>query len=107
MKSIIVGMVAAAGLMVTGAAMAADMPAAGKACLACHAVDKKVVGPAFTDVGAKYKGQADGASKIEANIKAGGQFGWKAAMKMPPKGGTNLTDADIHDMANFIAGLGH
>ena len=53
----------AAGLLasgVTGAVNAQDAAklAADKACLACHAIDKKVVGPAFKDVAAKYKGNA-------------------------------------------------
>lgn len=58
MKSIIVSMVAAAGLMVAGAAMAVDMPEGAKknGCTACHAIDKKVVGPAWQDVANKYKG---------------------------------------------------
>jgi cytochrome c len=58
MKSIIVSMFAAAGLMVAGSAMAVEMPALAKkdGCTACHAIDKKVVGPAWMDVSKKYKG---------------------------------------------------
>jgi cytochrome c len=58
MKSIIVSMAAAAGLMIAGSALAVDMPPEAKElnCVACHAVDKKVVGPAWADVGKKYKG---------------------------------------------------
>ena len=104
MKSIIVSMVAAAGLMVAGSALAADMPAEGKAkCGACHAIDKKVVGPAFNDVAAKYKGDKDAASKIAANVTKGGSFGWKLG-SMPAKG-MGATDAEIKSMSEFIAGL--
>ena len=104
MKSIIVSMIAAAGLMVAGSALAADMPASGKAkCGACHAVDKKVVGPAYNDVSAKYKGDKDAVSKIIASATKGGEFGWKLG-KMPPKG-LGATDAEIKEMAEFIAGL--
>ena len=104
MKSIIVSMVAAAGLVVAGSALAADMPPEGKAkCGACHAVDKKIVGPAFNDVAAKYKGDKDAASKIAANVTKGGAFGWKLGM-MPPKG-LGATDAEIKSMSEFIAGL--
>ena len=104
MKSIIVSMIAAAGLMVAGSALAADMPAAGKKkCGACHAMDKKVVGPSFNDIAAKYKGDKDAVSKLTANITKGGAFGYKMGT-MPPKG-MAASDAEIKEMAEFIAGL--
>ncbi len=104
MKSIIVSMIAAAGLMVAGSALAADMPAEGKAkCGACHAVDKKLVGPSYNDIAAKYKGDKDAASKMIANITKGGEFGYKLG-KMPPKG-LGANDAEIKNMAEWIAGL--
>jgi len=103
MKSIIAGLTVA-GLMVAGSAMAVDMPAAGKAkCGACHAIDKKVVGPAWKDVAAKYAGKADAEATLVANITKGGQFGWKSGM-MPPKG-MGATDAEIKSLAHFIVGL--
>src|SRR4030065_2786770 len=66
MKSIIVNMIAAAGLMVAGSAMAADMPALAKKmnCTACHAIDKKLVGPSWQDVANKNKGDATAAEKM-------------------------------------------
>lgn len=103
MKSIIAGLTVA-GLMVAGSAMAVDMPAEGKAkCGACHAIDKKVVGPAWKDVAAKYAGKADAEATLVANITKGGQFGWKFGM-MPPKG-MGATDAEIKSLAHFIVGL--
>ena len=73
MKTIVVSMVAAAGIVMAGAAMAADMPAAGKSkCGMCHAVDKKVMGPSYMDISAKFKGDADAVSKLEAAIAKGG-----------------------------------
>lgn len=90
--------------MVTGSALAADMPADGKAkCGACHAVDKKVVGPAFNDIAAKYKGDKDAESKLIANITKGGSFGWKMG-SMPAKG-MGANDAQIKAMADFIISL--
>lgn len=104
MKAIIVSMVAAAGLIIAGSALAVDMPASGKAkCGACHAIDKKLVGPAYNDVAAKYKGNKDAVSTMIANITKGGEFGYKLG-KMPPKG-LGATDAEIKEMAEFIAGL--
>lgn len=104
MKSIIVSMIAAAGLMVTGSVLAADMPADGKAkCGACHAIDKKGVGPSLNDIAAKYKGDKDAESKLIASITKGGAFGWKMG-NMPPKG-MGANDAQIKEMAGFIISL--
>jgi len=104
MKSVIVNMVAAATLVVAGSAMAVEMPAVGKAkCGACHALDKKLVGPSFNDIAAKYKGDAAGATKMAANITKGGAFGWKVGV-MPPKG-LGANEAEIKAMSEFIAGL--
>ena len=103
MKSIVVSMIAAAGLMVAGSAMATDIPKEGAACKACHSIDKKAVGPAWKDVAAKYKGDKDAVSKIAANIEKGGKFGWNMAASMPPKGGAK--PENIKMLAEFIAGL--
>jgi cytochrome c len=84
---------------------ATEMPAPGKQCLTCHSIDKKVVGPAWKDVAFKYKDDKDAIAKLTAHISAGGAFGWKAVMKMPPKGGANLNDNDIKALAVFISEL--
>ena len=104
MKFIIVSMVAA-GLIITGSALAVDMPVAAKkhGCNACHAINKKVVGPAFNDVAAKYKGDKDAVGKLTANITKGGAFGWKFGT-MPPKG-MGASEGEIKEMAEFVAGL--
>ena len=104
MKSIIVSMIATAGLMIAGSALAVDMPADGKAkCGACHAIDKKVVGPSWMDVSAKYKGDHEAAKKIADNVTKGGAFGWKMG-NMPAKG-MGATDDQIKSLSEFIAGL--
>ncbi len=104
MKSSILSVVATASLIISGAALAADMPAVAKSkCNMCHAVDKKVVGPSFMDISIKYKGDHDAARKIAANITKGGAFGWKLS-NMPPRG-MGATDAEIKAMSEYIAGL--
>lgn len=104
MKSVITGMFVAASLMVAGTALAADMPAAGKAkCGACHDVEMKKMGPSYKAIAAKYKGDADAVGKLDANITKGGAFDWKMG-KMPPKG-MGANDAEIKAMAEYIAGL--
>ncbi len=78
---------------------------AGKSgCLVCHKIETKVVGPAWKDIGAKFKADANAASTIAAHIKSGGSFGWKMG-NMPPRGGSSIKDADVDSLAKFIASL--
>lgn len=105
MKSIVVSMIAAAGLMVAGSAMATDMPAVAKKnnCTACHAVDKKVVGPAWKDVAAKYKGdEAAFTEKLPQKVKKGGSGAWGS---MPMPANPKVSDADMKEIMSFIKGL--
>ncbi len=104
MKSIVVSMIVAAGLMAAGSAMATDMPAVAKKnnCTACHAVDKKVVGPAWKDVGAKYKGDATAFDKLSAKVKKGGSGAWGS---MPMPANPKVSDADMKEMIDFILDL--
>lgn len=104
MKSIIVNMVAAAGLMVAGSALAADMPELAKksGCTACHAIDKKVVGPSWMDVAKKYKGDATAAAKMDTKIAKGGSGVWGP---MPMPANPKLSDAERKELVTFILGL--
>ena len=69
------------------------------ACMACHAVDKKLVGPAYQDVAKKYAGQADAQAQLAKSIKAGGSGKW-GAVPMPPQAA--LSDADANTLAAWI-----
>lgn len=69
------------------------------ACLACHAVDKKVIGPAYQDVAAKHKGQANAAELLTASIK-GGSSGKYGPIPMPPNVG--ISDADIKTVVEWL-----
>lgn len=73
-------------------------------CLNCHRIDAKLVGPAWKNVAAKYKGKPNAVATITAHIKKGGSFGWKYGV-MPPRGGSQLSDADVAKLAKFIVGL--
>lgn len=66
----------AAGFAVCAPAMADLQLATAKNCMACHAIDKKLVGPAYKDVAAKYAGQKDAAAKLEAKVLKGGSGVW-------------------------------
>ena len=80
-----------AAVMAAPAFANADM-AQKKNCLACHAIDKKLVGPAFKDVAAKYAGQADAAAKMAEKIQKGGVGAW-GQMPMPANPQVNAEEA--------------
>ena len=106
MKRIIAAAVLASAF-VTAPAMA-DLELAKKSgCLACHSVDAKVVGPAWKDVAAKYKGQADAKATLVNSITKGSKGKWTAVtggVPMPPYS-PRVADADIAKLADFILGL--
>lgn len=117
MKSIIVNMMVAAGLMVAGSAMAEEMPALAKKlnCTACHAIDKKVVGPAWRDVAKKYTGS--GATKYTYNgkeyplieglvmkVSKGGSGNW-GSMPMPANDAAGTKQAEITELVKFEQSL--
>jgi cytochrome c len=99
-----VAAVAVAGLLFAGSAMAVDMPAVGKEkCGTCHAIDHRVVGPAWKDVAAKYRGKAGAQKTLVSHITSGGSFGWKFGT-MPPRG-LGANDQQIATLAKFILTL--
>ena len=63
-----------------------------KNCMACHSVDKKVVGPAYKDVAAKYAGQKDAVDKLAAKIMKGGSGVW-GPVPMPANAQVNEAEA--------------
>src|SRR6187551_2609839 len=66
--------------------------ATSKNCMACHALDKKLVGPAYKDVAAKYAGQKDAVDKLSAKIMKGGSGVW-GPVPMPANAQVNEADA--------------
>lgn len=71
---------------------------AANGCMACHALDKKVVGPGFTEVAARYKGK-DGVAAVAANIRNGGAGKW-GPVPMPPF--SQLSEADAATLAKYV-----
>ncbi len=69
------------------------------ACLACHAVEKKMVGPAFQDIAKKYGGQKDAEAMLAKSIKAGGSGKW-GPVPMPQQPG--LTEAEATTLGAWI-----
>lgn len=123
MKSIIASMAVTAGLMFAGSAMATDMPDLAKknGCNACHSIDKKIVGPAWSDVAKAYNGNGatttgkkvsdilteNGAKSAEEwllkKVAKGGKGNWGQASMIAnsPK----VSDADIKELVKFVLKL--
>ncbi|MDO8284623.1 MAG: c-type cytochrome [Rhodoferax sp.] len=69
------------------------------ACMACHAVDKKLVGPGYQDIAKKYAGQSDAEAALVKSIKAGGSGKW-GPIPMPAQAA--LSDADAKTLAAWV-----
>jgi cytochrome c len=94
-------LVTAAGLAATPA-LANEELAKKNACTACHAIDKKLVGPAYKDVAAKYKGDKGAEAKLVEKVKKGGSGVW-GQVPMPPN--TNVKDEDVKTLVKWILSL--
>jgi cytochrome c len=91
---------AALGLVAVASPALADEALAKKyACTACHAIDKKLVGPAYKDVAAKYKGDAKAEAKLAEKVKKGGSGVW-GPVPMPPN--PNVPDADVAKLVKWV-----
>lgn len=123
MKTIITNIAVAAGLMIAGSAMATDMPplAHKNNCTACHAIDHKVVGPAWLDISKKYKDfktykySAKGSSAADAKeyplveglmmkISHGGHGNW-GSMPMIANDPSDKKQDQIKELVHFILSL--
>lgn len=95
------GLIALAAAVPAAAAdaAAAKALASKNACLACHAVDKKLVGPSYKDVAARHQGQADALEKVAARIKSGGA-GQYGPVPMPAQ--AQLKDDELRLLAGWI-----
>ncbi|MEK8049081.1 c-type cytochrome [Ideonella sp. DXS22W] len=83
---------AAAAALVAAPAFANQELAQKKSCLACHATDKKLVGPAYKDVAAKYAGQKDAVAKLAEKIQKGSTGVW-GQVPMPANPQVNAEEA--------------
>jgi cytochrome c len=98
MKAVYVAMMAVAGIVMAGQAQADEALAKSKNCMSCHAIDKKLVGPAYKDVAAKYKGDAKAPAMLAEKIKAGGKGVW-GQIPMPPN---NVTPEEAAKLAAWV-----
>ncbi|CAG9183477.1 c-type cytochrome [Cupriavidus respiraculi] len=96
-----------ATLMLAGAASANAAVDAAKAqelanknaCMGCHQVDKKLVGPAYKDVAAKYKGDKNAVAALSKKVKGGGAGVWGP---VPMPANPNLSDADVKILVDWV-----
>ena len=89
-------------LSVAAPAMADQALATSKNCMACHAVDKKLVGPSYKDVAAKYAGQKDAVDKLAAKIIKGGSGVWGP---VPMPANAQVSPAEAQKLASWILTL--
>ena len=80
-------------------AMADQALATAKNCMACHAIDKKLVGPSYKDVAAKYAGQKDAVDKLAAKIIKGGAGVWGP---VPMPANAQVAEADAKKLAAWV-----
>src|SRR3954465_11406352 len=89
----------AATLLVAGPALADQALATAKNCMACHAIDKKLVGPSYKEVATKYAGQSDAADKLAAKIQKGGSGVWGP---VPMPANTQVSEAEAKKLAAWV-----
>jgi cytochrome c len=115
MKTIIGSMVALLGLMVAGNVLAEEMPELAKKlnCIACHDIDRKVIGPSWRDISKKYKTVTKFTYKdkeypltegLVTKVSKGGSGSW-GVMPMPPIDPSGARQAEITELVKFIQNL--
>ena len=102
MKRIVMTIAILAAMTAVAPAMADEAMAKAKNCMACHAVDKKLVGPAYKDVAAKYGKEAGAVDKLAAKIQKGGSGVWGA---VPMPANPQVNEADSKKLAAWVLSL--
>ncbi|HKB59797.1 MAG TPA: c-type cytochrome [Gallionellaceae bacterium] len=93
-----------AGLLVSTHALADGATLARKSgCMACHAVDSRLVGPSFKEIAAKYKGDKEAAAKLAGKIRSGGSGSFGSTPMLPAP--ASVSDADIRTIVAWILSL--
>jgi cytochrome c len=100
MKRALLTLLAAAA--VSAPVLADQALATAKNCMACHAVDKKLVGPSYKDVAAKYAGQKDAADKLAVKIVKGGSGVWGP---VPMPANAQVSEAEGKKLAAWVLTL--
>jgi len=99
MKAVITIIAAAAGLAFVNGAQANEALAKASGCLACHTVDKKLIGPSYKDIAAKYGKDKGAEANLVKKVKEGGKGVW-GDIPMPPN--AHVKDPDIKTIVQWI-----
>ncbi len=92
-------LILAASTVVALPALADEALAKSKNCMACHAVDKKLVGPSYKDIAAKYASDSGAAAKLATKIQKGGSGVWGA---IPMPANPQVSDAEAQKLAAWV-----
>jgi cytochrome c len=95
-------LIMAAAAVAATPALANEELAKKNACTACHAIDKKLVGPAYKDVAAKYRGDAKAEAMLAEKVKKGSVGTW-GQVPMPPN--SSVKDQDVKTLVKWILSL--
>ncbi len=100
MKRILVAIATLATACAVSTPALADVAlATAKNCMACHAIDKKLVGPSYKDIATKYAGQADAVDKLAGKVVKGGSGAWGP---VPMPANAQVNDADAKKLVAWI-----
>lgn len=76
-------------------------------CMGCHTLEKKLVGPSWKDIAARYKGDSKARAMLIAKVKKGGKGNWTketGGIPMPPNS-PKVPDADIEKLVDFVLSM--
>ena len=90
------------GLLAAGNAAASEKLAQSSGCMTCHAVDRKVIGPGYKEIAAKYRNDKSAEAKLVKKVKAGGSGVW-GSTPMPPN--AHVKEDDIKTIVHWILTL--
>jgi cytochrome c len=102
MKTIAISLAATACLSLAGVAQADEKLAQASGCTVCHSVDKKLIGPGYKDVAAKYRGNKAAEADLIKKVKGGSKGIW-GDIQMPPN--AHVKDEDIKTIVQWILSL--
>ena len=102
MKQILAAGAAALALTLIPAVHANEKLAQASGCMTCHNVDKKIIGPTYKEVAAKYRGSKTAEADLIKKVKGGGQGVW-GSVPMPPN--PHVKDEDIKTLVVWILGM--
>ncbi len=92
----------ALGVLLSGNAAASEKLAQSSGCMTCHAIDRKVIGPGYKEIAAKYRSDKAAAANLAKKVKAGGSGVW-GPTPMPPN--AHVKEDDIKTIVTWILTL--